>query len=76
MIAAQTGTALLAPTWLAVLGLVLLVAGVELQVRRVEEPHLRPADGAAYADYGAATGRFLPFVGRPQTVAPNTRPSR
>jgi protein-S-isoprenylcysteine O-methyltransferase Ste14 len=64
MIAAQAGTTLLAPTWLAIIGLALLVAGVELQVRRVEEPHLLTVHGADYADYSTGTGRFVPLIGR------------
>ena len=64
MIAAQAGTSLLAPTWLAVLGLGLLVAGVELQVRWIEEPYLLAAHGAGYAEYSTRTGRFLPLIGR------------
>lgn len=78
MIAAQAGTTLLAPTWLAILGLALLVAGVELQVRRVEEPHLLAAHGARYAEYSAGTGRFLPLIGRApgRASAMTTGPSR
>jgi protein-S-isoprenylcysteine O-methyltransferase Ste14 len=64
MIAAQAGTTLLAPTWLAILGLALFVAGVELQVRRVEEPHLLVAHGVGYGEYSIRTGRFLPLIGR------------
>ena len=75
MIAAQAGTTLLAPTWLASSGSSLLMAGVELQVRRVEEPYLLAAHGAAYADYSAGTGRFLPLIGRtPAPASPRTRP--
>ncbi len=75
MIAAQAGTTLLAPTWLAVLGLALLVAGVELQVRRIEEPYLLAAHGPGYADYSARTGRFLPLIGRtPAPASARTRP--
>ena len=64
MVLAQAGTALMAPTWLAALGLILLWAGVELQVRRVEEPYLLRVHGRRYADYAARTGRFVPGVGR------------
>lgn len=63
MVAAQAGTALVAPTWLSASGLALLLAAVHLQVRQVEEPHLRRVHGAAYADYAARTGRFLPGLG-------------
>ena len=64
MIAAQAGTTLLTPSWLAGLGLALLVAAVELQVRRVEEPYLAAARGQRYRDYTAETGRFVPAFGR------------
>ena len=64
MVIAQVGTALMAPTWLSLVGAALLVAGVELQVRLVEEPYLHRVHGTAYARYAARTGRFLPRVGR------------
>ena len=64
MIIAQTGTTLMAPTWLALLGLALLIFGIELQVRRVEEPYLLEIHGNTYADYVSRTGRFLPGLGR------------
>ena len=34
--------------------------GIELQVRYVEEPHLRHLHGAAYEKYADQTGRYLP----------------
>ena len=37
MIAAQAGTARMAPTWLSLLGVRLLLVGIELQVRRIED---------------------------------------
>jgi protein-S-isoprenylcysteine O-methyltransferase Ste14 len=46
------------PAWLA------LWAGLELQVRVVEEPHLSRIHGAPYQAYAARTGRFLPGLGR------------
>lgn len=45
---------LAAPAWLA------LWAGLELQVRVVEEPHLMRIHGVRYQAYAARTGRFLP----------------
>lgn len=47
-----------APAWLA------LWAGLELQVRVVEEPHLMRIHGAGYQAYAARTGRFWPGLGR------------
>ena len=64
MILTATGLALLVPNAASGLGLVALVVGIELQVRRVEEPYLLRTHGAAYADYAARTGRFLPGVGK------------
>jgi protein-S-isoprenylcysteine O-methyltransferase Ste14 len=58
------GLALLVPNWLSLVGIALLVLGVELQVRRVEEPHLLSMHGAAYARYAGRAGRFIPLVGR------------
>lgn len=63
MVAAQAGTALMAPTWLSAAGVALLVAAVQVQVRRVEEPYLRRLHGSEYAEYAARTSRFLPALG-------------
>ena len=40
MIVAWFGFALLVPTWVAAAAGVLLITGIEIQVRLVEEPHL------------------------------------
>ncbi|HEX8510291.1 MAG TPA: isoprenylcysteine carboxylmethyltransferase family protein [Propionibacteriaceae bacterium] len=64
MIAAQLGTALMAPTWLSVTAVLLLLAACELQVRLVEEPHLARVHGNSYQAYSAGAGRFLPRLGR------------
>jgi protein-S-isoprenylcysteine O-methyltransferase Ste14 len=58
------GIALVTPNVLAIVGLVLLVATIEVQVRVVEEPYLSTTHGAVYRDYLAGVGRFLPSVGR------------
>jgi protein-S-isoprenylcysteine O-methyltransferase Ste14 len=68
MVIAQLGVVLMVPTWVSALALVALVAGVQLQVRAVEEPYLRAVHGAAYDAYAARTGRFVPGVG--QLTAP------
>jgi protein-S-isoprenylcysteine O-methyltransferase Ste14 len=57
------GIALLTPNLVVVVGFVLLVATIELQVRRVEEPYLLRTHGDAYRDYTAGVGRFIPGVG-------------
>jgi protein-S-isoprenylcysteine O-methyltransferase Ste14 len=48
---------------LALLGAVMMIAGIELQARRVEEPYLLRVHGAVYRRYGQTTGRFVPGVG-------------
>lgn len=64
MTTAGLGLTLITPNLINVLGLVALVAAIELQVRVVEEPYLLQTHGAAYRDYAARVGRFLPGVGR------------
>jgi protein-S-isoprenylcysteine O-methyltransferase Ste14 len=49
--------------WLAIAAYALLMLGLELQVRRVEEPFLAGVHGAAYQRYAAHVGRFVPGVG-------------
>jgi protein-S-isoprenylcysteine O-methyltransferase Ste14 len=64
MIVGWTGFALLVPTCLSIATVFVIAAGLELQVRAVEEPFLMRAHGDAYRAYGARVGRFLPGVGR------------
>ncbi|SDT07696.1 methyltransferase family protein [Actinoplanes derwentensis] len=64
MITATAGITAMTPTWAQLLTFAAVIAGIELQVRVVEEPHLRSAHGAAYDGYTRRTGRFLPGVGR------------
>jgi protein-S-isoprenylcysteine O-methyltransferase Ste14 len=58
------GFALMVPSVLALIALVLVVVSLELLVRAVEEPYLLRVHGAAYRNYAARVGRFLPGVGR------------
>jgi protein-S-isoprenylcysteine O-methyltransferase Ste14 len=58
------GLTLAVPSLFSIIGLIVLVVGVELQVRPVEEPHLLDVHGAAYVQFAARTGRFLPGLGR------------
>ena len=44
--------------------LCLVVGAVEVQVRRVEEPHLQALHGDAYRAYCRSVGRFVPRLGR------------
>ncbi len=66
LVVASLGLALLVPSLVSTLALAALVAAIELQVRFVEEPHLRAQHGDAYARYVARAGRFVPGVGRLQ----------
>ena len=63
MIVFGFGIALVTPNLVAIAGLMLLVATIELQVRVVEEPYLSTMHGDAYGDYVAGVGRFVPGVG-------------
>ena len=58
------GFSLVVPSVLSLAGILLGWVGIELQVRRVEEPHLRRVHGQAYAEYARTVGRFFPGVGR------------
>jgi protein-S-isoprenylcysteine O-methyltransferase Ste14 len=58
------GLAMMVPSPLAVLAVLVTGLGIEVQVRAVEEPYLAKAHGDAYALYAAAVGRFVPGVGR------------
>jgi protein-S-isoprenylcysteine O-methyltransferase Ste14 len=63
MLTFDLGIALLTPNFVTIAGLILAVAALELQVRRVEEPYLLHKHGAAYRGYTASVGRFIPGVG-------------
>ncbi len=63
MVALSLGILLLVPTPATALGLVLCVAGVQIQTRQVEEPHLLALHGERYEDYAGRVGRFLPEIG-------------
>ena len=58
------GLAFVVPNVVSLLLLVAFVAGLEIQVRLVEEPYLLRVHGDAYRAYAARTGRFVPGVGR------------
>jgi protein-S-isoprenylcysteine O-methyltransferase Ste14 len=64
MIVGWTGFALMVPTWLAFAAAVVIAAGLELQVRFVEEPYLKRTHGDEYGRYASRVGRFVPGVGR------------
>jgi protein-S-isoprenylcysteine O-methyltransferase Ste14 len=64
MIVAWAGFALLVPTWVAPVAGALLIIGLEIQVRLVEEPHLVRTHGEPYGAWASRVGRFVPGLGR------------
>jgi protein-S-isoprenylcysteine O-methyltransferase Ste14 len=58
------GLALIVPNVFSLAMFVLFLAGLEIQVRLVEEPYLLRVHGEAYRRYATRTGRFVPGVGR------------
>jgi protein-S-isoprenylcysteine O-methyltransferase Ste14 len=48
----------------SVVALILLISGLEVQVRRVEEPFLASRHGWRYLAWARSTGRFVPQLGR------------
>ena len=64
MLLGIVGVALLVPNAVAILAVLLLVIGLELHVRLVEEPYLLRMHGPAYRGYAVGTGRFVPGIGR------------
>lgn len=66
MLGGIAGVALLVPNAVGLLAVLILIVGLEMHVRLVEEPYLLGTHGAAYRRYAAETGRFLPAIGRLQ----------
>jgi protein-S-isoprenylcysteine O-methyltransferase Ste14 len=64
MLPAVAGLVVVAASFPAIAGWLLLLVALELQVRVVEEPHLLRTHGEAYARYASRVGRFVPGVGR------------
>ncbi len=64
MMFTAVGFMVMVPNVIAVVALACLVVAIEMQVRFVEEPHLRLLHGAVYEQYAAEVGRFLPLIGR------------
>jgi protein-S-isoprenylcysteine O-methyltransferase Ste14 len=64
MMIAWIGFALLVPTWLALASIPVAILAFQVQVRLVEEPHLRTKHGDPFRAYAARVGRFLPGIGR------------
>lgn len=64
MLITAGGLALMVGNLIAVIGLAALIVALEVQVRYVEEPYLRSLHGSNFDRYTAATGRFMPWIGR------------
>jgi protein-S-isoprenylcysteine O-methyltransferase Ste14 len=64
MIVGWSGLALIVPTWLAIAAVLTIAAGLELQVRFVEEPYLLRTHRDEYRAYASRVGRFVPGIGR------------
>jgi protein-S-isoprenylcysteine O-methyltransferase Ste14 len=64
MLTTLVGLTLMVPTVVSATAWLCLLAAVELQVRRVEEPYLLATHEQDYAAYAATVGRFLPGLGR------------
>lgn len=63
MLVTGAGFVALTPNVLALAAFAALLAGVELQVRVVEEPHLLRVHGERYRAYARRVGRFIPGLG-------------
>jgi protein-S-isoprenylcysteine O-methyltransferase Ste14 len=61
------------PIWPQLLGLACLIAGIQIQVRAVEEPYLTRTHGTTYTAYTHRAGRFLPRTGRRHPHATTTQ---
>jgi protein-S-isoprenylcysteine O-methyltransferase Ste14 len=64
MVVFALGQLLMLPNPLSALGCAAMLAGVEIQVRAVEEPFLAATHGAPFTAWSTHAGRFLPGVGR------------
>jgi protein-S-isoprenylcysteine O-methyltransferase Ste14 len=60
---ATAGLLLMVPNVLSAVAFGLLLVGIQIQVRRVEEPHLRRLHRETYLAYARTVGRFMPWVG-------------
>ena len=64
LIVTMLGITLMVANLVAILGWVTLVAGLELQVRLLEEPYLRGLHETDFDMHAAHVGRFVPGLGR------------
>ena len=73
LFAAFGGLALVVPNAVAIASVVLWAWAVQVEVRRIEEPHLGELHGARWQSYAARTGRFLPGIGKLKVRSPRDR---
>ena len=64
MLLFSVGAAFATPNWPALAMPAVVLAGLELQVRAVEEPYLARVHGDAFRRYASRAGRFVPSLGR------------
>lgn len=64
MLMVLLGLLLTVPNVIACVALVASLVGIELHVRRVEEPYLVRVHGERYLSYAQRVGRFVPGLGR------------
>jgi len=60
---AAAGFLLMVPNALSAVALAMLLVGLQIQVRRIEEPHLVRVHRGTYLAYARTVGRFLPGLG-------------
>lgn len=58
------GLATMVPNPISAVGVLLPIGAIEMQIRGVEEPHLRELHGQRYAEYEGRVGRLLPTASR------------
>ena len=63
MLVTATGLAMTIPNIISIIGLLALIAALEIQVRLVEEPYLIDTHGDTYRNYARQVGRFAPGLG-------------
>lgn len=71
VIVSTVGAAILVPRPVMAAAAVGSILGIEIQVRKVEEPHLATTHGRTYADYTSRVGRFVPGVGKKAIQPPS-----
>lgn len=73
LFACFAGLALVVPNIVALASVALWTWAVEVEVRRIEEPHLRELHGARFDAYAARVGRFVPGIGKVRIRPPRER---